>query len=1613
MASAFTKLFLSGHRKRAGLSAKRDDAQRQPHPLPHHAHPSASHSISHSHSSSSSSSTGRKSFASVRPSFQGSIQEESPHYAGRPGAHRTAFLTTDSLNGPATAEDLPYPGRPSIGERRRSSTLFDTSAPPESASASGDLRRTSAHGGHAPHASAASAATTASSVGEPASPRQPFPADDEDDIDDNPLFLRLSEDPSLAHAWDAARLVLVPLRRCLSFDDDDQLACLDDDAYVALHALAPSRLFKNQYISVRSVGEAPGATSATDGCDAQFLAPEQQRSGRWGQVSVTATLLPDQHAVSVSIARSDAPAPAEHTLRIVAETTVYRTLAAPNVAQSATAASQPSSSSNSGFEVVSRPGSSRSGAKPEKVKVRVVSVEGIVVGPSPLPREAHDRPMYADNNADPAASDLFGRTHLHPGGGCGRTPSRNISPSGSIAFPSTEHDAAAHLASAGPTSSMSRQLSSSSHRSAGSGRRDNDELRAAASYSLSEAILDRVPAMRSFIDDLYLLLRPPAELAELAIPLAKASNVLISAALEFASAFVFVKGFERYNVSRIRRGILRKASMELEAALAASHASLSAEAAQRLEEVLENVVLGYIHPKLYGSTAEQLAEADASLDEALALYDANGVGLIELGVHVPTLRHRPGRLEGAIATLRDGLSMHCPAELDEALTASSSSDRAALLAALEAYRTGAGADGVPDASMDSQAASDLACAMAASLHLASPRPQLADDDRSERTPPVKVRTPPETVQALKATIDEIGLAVQRSHLASSRTSLSTMEQPPLLSTDDLLPVLAYVIVKARPAKLVSCLHYAKAFRLLEPVPSDLSWALVTFEAVVEYLKGDPLGIKRSCSIDADFGGVRSGGGGTSSRHGSIGNASMRSLPSRHRSATAASHHYHSVSMSRASSDLRDRRASIPLASPDGTHSPTSPMSPSSSSGGAAFVSNNAGYFSRVGEPAFQPPESALDDASPTLRQDGFRLPGSTSTSASLTRPSSRTWHRPGSICTLNGDADSVLSHERLAEASQAGSHSQSQSQSLSRHSSIRGRTISLNAGSSSGSGGELQIRPQIILAGRRPYAGSVSQIDLTDSSGAVPQMERASSSTGHYNVRVVGSPPLGSSSPPKASRRKSMDSWTALSIFGGGRTSSEGRASVDVQTCDDQPIVRRVGARPLSLAESAASSSEGQVTQVAAAVAAAASSSSSWLPWSTSDGGSGGGSGGGNGSANRRPDTPGTSSVLSAEGIPSSSSTYSSMTRSASGSGFASITAASSSLLPEGSPPLGSEMAVPCTNVGASGSSRRATSIRSVSSLSSGQGGDDPSNGGGSSSIGASSLAAQLQAAQSTSQLRVPPRRRYRARFLSATSGSNVPAAPSPPGVNLEATAGDISHDSEQRSFGSLSAVMSTSAAAAAAAQTPSSSASPTVTTPSLPGSDDETAAAATTTSKGPGAGTSVEAATLRVPVTPGIGSRASGADHVAGLGARWLALDDALPPFFRLHVPSPVKEIADPLATSSPSSASWTPIATPRAQDATHPTLARPDSGVEVEVEAVEVQAHPSSPTVGTTTPTTMSHQPTPVEFDLGIFQQVGGVGGEEEGESGPAKGPDLAALVGVGKGRATFKRRSARVGP
>ncbi|TKY89557.1 hypothetical protein EX895_001342 [Sporisorium graminicola] len=1020
MASAFTRLFSPSHRKRASntSSSRRQDSTRPRFPT------SSTFDLRHSIPEEASPAT-ESTFPGLPEPTKLTVQHLND-YVSAPITDAT--LRRRSLAIDASHSHLNDTSRPRLP---RSFSALDITSP------SIDINNTSA----------SSARDSPESTSAP-------PVDDDDDFDSNPLYLQLSQHPELSNDWNIASLAVIPLARTLTQHGGVCSDDLQDLQFVALHAFAPSKLYKHQFVSVRSLKH-PSSLHTQ---------PQSRRDPYdWNHVTLTATIESDQRSVSITetlhapISKEDRSSTGstsniastvKRKVAIVAETTIYRTVpaAAPVVA----------ASNQSGFEVASRAHISSTETPAPSTKVRVISV---------------NLPIVHRRTHSPGTSDLQ------------HTSWKDIS------------------------------------RSAEPIEGDDD-----VDTSISPLILDHITPERLFATDLVLLASPTTTSSRLAEALTNAFQMLFSAAHQFAASFVYVKGFDSYNAHRIRRGIWFKAWKAFEERLGSEHiARLSVEAFHRIKSLLENVVMGLVHTKMYGPIQDQLLDADLVADEVLSAYNAFNVTLSDFDVQNLALRQRPSRLEAAIDILSQGLNEEGGPELDEALSVGDVAMLREMLHQSASLAPRSAQSGVSDRTRNE-------------LGLATPPLHRANDGtaRSE----LHRRTPLQILQTLRATIDEIGRAAERLHTSSSRGASSAHERPPPLGTDDLLPILSYVFVRARPSRLISMLYYARTFQLTDTATSpDLQWALVTCDAVITYLRSDPLRLCRrrsSSSIVVD--GVRRGSHVQSGSSSVIDGLPVRSFSSRSHQGPAVSSSMQATMLMVRSPSANDGNG-IAAATPP--HSPLSPSFAIDTSTEHLSASESNSYFFRHGDASSEHVAYATSEASPRLQAEGFKLPGLPA-SVSSRRNSRILQPRPTSVFSLSedGDTNSLLqdtsldAHERRS--------SLAASQSPSRRLPMRERTFS--SSSSSTTHNDVQIRPQIVRTIKRSQTGNLytgSRLERTSSNGST-------SSNSRVHVRVVGSPSTraveshsgsstvfanGAASTTKADRRRSFDSWTAFSLF--------------------------------------------------------------------------------------------------------------------------------------------------------------------------------------------------------------------------------------------------------------------------------------------------------------------------------------------------------------------------------------------------------------------------------------------------------------------------------------------------
>jgi len=552
--------------------------------------------------------------------------------------------------------------------------------------------------------------------------------EDEEELDCNPVYNAVSQRQELQHDWNMAKLVLMPSKQHNIASGD-----LASEEYLALHTLLPSNLFKDQYVSVRST----------------LSQKTSQAKNPWVGVVVTATLEAESRSVSILVTKSAGTLSNavrwEHNVAVLGETTVYRST---NKQQTANV-EEPSGFS---FRRQKQPAAN---TRKERVRVRVLTIDGLVIPDALLA-------VLTQKECPPERAERRDNKLGMERSVSGQTSSTESE--GAIAFPKG-----------------SPQLSSSYS--------DNSRPTSPTSPKLEkadEACL--IPLRRQFLADFAFLLNPPQDLHRLQKPLQEALETLLRAADEFTNAYVYVSGFDSYNVSRIRRGILCKAWQAFESCKGGDNkdelpgwsiALLGSEGRARLLLLLENVVMGYCHGKIYSSIRIVYKEADEAVDSVICTYQELQVTLDDLGVGVPVLCKRPDILDKAIFIMK-----HL-GDADEDM---------------EHFLNG-GVNPVLVRMLAQQG--DL---FDQSIKVIN-RPEYTPERSRGR-----IRTPLDVFDVLHATLEEIGSAITKAQKGAARGALGT---------DELLPILAYVIIRAGPMKLVSLFYYTRQFGLSDAISSQL------------------------------------------------------------------------------------------------------------------------------------------------------------------------------------------------------------------------------------------------------------------------------------------------------------------------------------------------------------------------------------------------------------------------------------------------------------------------------------------------------------------------------------------------------------------------------------------------------------------------------------------------------------------------------------------------------------------------------------------------------------------------------------------------------------------------
>ncbi|KAI1311594.1 hypothetical protein EDD11_003334 [Mortierella claussenii] len=383
-----------------------------------------------------------------------------------------------------------------------------------------------------------------------------------------------------------------------------------------------------------------------------------------------------------------------------------------------------------------------------------------------------------------------------------------------------------------------------------------------------------VPNLRQFTSDMAFLESFP----ELSRALRDFNNLC----QEFENTYVYIRGFAAYTLEKLRL-VYEKAyrdcvgdSVKLQKML---DRGIQVEQ-ECFAELVENVVLGKLYQKLFiHSLVPCYAQRDVEIDEIIVKYHRH---LFIAGVHRGidggaclaatvdsvlleetlqklglTEKWRSMRidlaLEGAAGLFR-AWDQEDEEQQQHGLNSHGSSQRSAMVHQFQEseqerrrrqlreslrifvqddkYRSSADKKRVGSVAPDD-------------LTRMQDQEEEEDEDEEEEDDPTASalwNTPLEKAYCIKLVLDKIA-TVAEEHLMSGQGFgfVHKKRSEVSVTTDDFIPLLAIVIIHAQMMRLGSNLFYVQRFRINTP-KSDLNFALVTFEASVEFLKTDPLGL---------------------------------------------------------------------------------------------------------------------------------------------------------------------------------------------------------------------------------------------------------------------------------------------------------------------------------------------------------------------------------------------------------------------------------------------------------------------------------------------------------------------------------------------------------------------------------------------------------------------------------------------------------------------------------------------------------------------------------------------------------------------------------------------------
>ncbi|KAF9371400.1 hypothetical protein CPC16_003089, partial [Podila verticillata] len=371
-----------------------------------------------------------------------------------------------------------------------------------------------------------------------------------------------------------------------------------------------------------------------------------------------------------------------------------------------------------------------------------------------------------------------------------------------------------------------------------------------------------MPSLRKYANDIAFLESFPE--------LSRALQDFHNLCQEFENTYVYIRGFATYTLDKLRL-IYDKAYQDcLGDSVKLQKLIMRGIQAEQdcFAELMENVVLGKLYQKLFiHSLVPCYTQRDVEADAMIMryhqyLFSVGGHRGLEGGACLassdgPLLQEtlRKLGLSEKLRTMRVDHALERAAGLfkawdQEIPTVSRFGSATASSVAFSAKKTTAKASETEQEKrrrqlreslriivQDEQMSKERKSSFSAPR---SPHSDDNDDEDDEETGPWN--TPLEKVYCIKQVLDAIAAAAEDHLMHGQGVGFVQKKRSEVsVTTDDFIPLLALVIIQARMMRLGSNIFYLQRFRINTP-KSDLNFALVTFEASVEFLKSDPLGL---------------------------------------------------------------------------------------------------------------------------------------------------------------------------------------------------------------------------------------------------------------------------------------------------------------------------------------------------------------------------------------------------------------------------------------------------------------------------------------------------------------------------------------------------------------------------------------------------------------------------------------------------------------------------------------------------------------------------------------------------------------------------------------------------